>query len=279
MRILCLHGFGMNPDIMKRQMSTIRKICDPSWEFHFLAGNIECSPAPGAEAMPGPYLCYTSTFDPASMRAAEALVHAEFEKEGPFDGVFGFSTGASILAAYLLGQRVAQPDKPLPVQFAIFCSAVPIIASDPTYYQAIYGSLSQEEERIIRSAQYDQYLKLPEPIQSAVTVIGNVTDMLKPVLRNSRLFFLDRSPLEIPCPLNPDLYTARLNIPTLHTRATREPPAFKESSLAVESFCVPTLRRTFEHSVAHGLPKKLEEIQNMVAAMEEVIGSDRRARL
>lgn len=232
---------------------------------------------PGVEAMPGPYLCYTESFHPDSMRAAEALVHEEFQKEGPFDGVFGFSTGASILAAYLLGQRVAHPEKPLPVQFAIFCSAVPIIASDPAYYQAIYGSMSREEELIVRSGEYDQYLKLPEPIQSAATVIARVTDMLLPILRKSRLYFLDRALLEIPCPLHPDMYKVRLNIPTLHTRAEREPTALKESSLAVESFCAPMLRRSFEHGVIHGLPKKLEEVQDMVAAMEEVAGSDRRA--
>lgn len=30
MRILCLHGWGTNPEIMKRQMSALIKHCDPS---------------------------------------------------------------------------------------------------------------------------------------------------------------------------------------------------------------------------------------------------------
>ncbi|CAG8055645.1 unnamed protein product [Penicillium salamii] len=277
MRILCLHGYGMNPDAMKHQLSTLRKLCDPSWEFHFLAGRIQCSPAPGVQGIPGPYLCYSTDFDPVSMRAAQALVHEELETQGPFDGVFGFSTGASILAAYLLEQSATHPGKPLPVRFAVFCSAVPIISTDPAYYQAIYGSLSDEEEQIIRAGQYDQLVKLPEPIRTAAKTVAHVTDILKPMLRKSRLHYLDRPPLEIPCPLHPDLYKARLNIPTLHTRGKKEPPALKESSLVMESFCIPSLRRTFEHSAGHGIPTSRGEIEDMLAAMEEMAGSDRRA--
>lgn len=49
MRILCLHGYGTSPDIMKANMSKLKKVCDPSWEFHFLGGKVICQPDPGGE--------------------------------------------------------------------------------------------------------------------------------------------------------------------------------------------------------------------------------------
>ncbi|CAG7917177.1 unnamed protein product [Penicillium olsonii] len=279
MRILCLHGSGMSPDIMKAQMSTLRELCDPSWEFHFLAGRITCPPAPGVQHLPGPYLCYSADFDPVSVRAAQVLVQKEFETQGPFDGVLGFSAGAAILAGYLLNQRTRYPGKPLPVQFAVFCSAVPIVSTDPIYYQALYGSLSSEEEQMIRSGQLDQILKLREPIRTAAKTVATVTDTLKSILDNPPTHFLDRQPLEIPCPVHPDLYKARLNIPTLHIRGKKEPRSLKECALVLESFCSPSLRRTLEHRTPHSLPTSRAEVEDMLAAMEEVVGSDRRARL
>lgn len=47
MRILCLHGAGTGPLLMKRQISKLIECLDPSWEFYFLAGNIEGNPGPG----------------------------------------------------------------------------------------------------------------------------------------------------------------------------------------------------------------------------------------
>lgn len=234
----------------------------------------------GVQGFPGPYLCYSTDFDPVSMRAAHALVHEELETKGPIDGVIGYSASASILAAYLLEHSAAHPGKPLPIRFAVFCSAVPIISTDPAYYQAIYGSLSDEEEQIIRAGQYDQLVNLREPIRTAAKTVAHVIDILEPLLRRSRLHYLDRQPLEIPCPLHPDLYKTRLNIPTLHLRGKKEPPALKECSLVLESFCDSSLRRTFEHSTVHGIPTSPREVKDMLAAMEEVAGSDRRvARL
>lgn len=47
MRILCLHGYGTNPEVLKYQISGLRKAADLSWEFYYLPGEVACSAAPG----------------------------------------------------------------------------------------------------------------------------------------------------------------------------------------------------------------------------------------
>jgi hypothetical protein len=37
---------------MKHQMSALMKACDPTWDFHFLAGKVICPPAPGMLFVP-----------------------------------------------------------------------------------------------------------------------------------------------------------------------------------------------------------------------------------
>ncbi|KAJ5591976.1 uncharacterized protein N7459_002345 [Penicillium hispanicum] len=269
MRILCLHGYGMNPDVMRHQMSALMKLADPSWEFHFLSGQIECPAAPGVElAFPGPYFCYSSDFDPVSMRATHALVDREINTNGPFDGVFGFSTGAGVLVAYLLERLAAYPDQPLPVKFAVFCSPPPPISTDPVYYDSLIGCLSANDKKRLYSAEDEQLAQLPAPTRSMITVVVKVLDCMAPITRRPRKAFLDRAPMPVPCIIHPAFFKARLPIPTLHVRATKDDPAMKEGAVLIESLCLPELRRTVEHSAIHNLPRKKGEVQELVSAME-----------
>ncbi|KUM63491.1 hypothetical protein ACN42_g3609 [Penicillium freii] len=174
---------------------------------------------------------------------------------------------------------VTYPERPLPVRFGIFCSTVPIIATDPVYYRSVFGSLSPEDEQRLRSGQDDQLSQLPEPAQASAKVLAEMIDVLEPVIRKSRMSFLDRQPLEVPCALHPDLYEPRLPFPTLHVRAKNDPPALRRCSLLTESFCLPKWRRSFEHSVVHGLPRSAADVQDMVSAMKWVIEQSQRPKL
>jgi hypothetical protein len=232
-----------------------------------------------ALAVPGPYLCYSSEENPVSWRAALALVNETFESQGPFDGVLGFSQGAAILLAYLLQQMAAYPEKPVPVQFGIFCSATPIVATDPVYYRSVFGSLSTEDEQRLRSGRDDQLSQITDPARTVVKAMIGVLDVMEPVLHRPRTIFLDRQPLEVPCLLHPDLYKARLPIPTLHVRAKNDPQALKECSMLAETFCLPKWRRSLEHSAGHNLPRSTGDVQDMVSAMRWVIARGQRPKL
>ncbi|KAJ5916775.1 hypothetical protein N7504_000790 [Penicillium tannophilum] len=280
MRILCCHGFGTGPEVMKHQLAKIRKCCDPSWEFYFVAGQSEGPPDPVvAAAFPGPYLCYSLDFDTASMGAAHDLIDQEFEKHGPFDGVLGFSTGAALLTAYLLEKATLYPEQPLPVQFAIFCSTIPPISADLAYTEMMFGSLLPEEQQRIRSADEAQISQLLEPVRSAVSLTARCFDLLRPVHGRPVSDFLNRNMLDVPCVLRPEVYKARLAIPTFHCWGKNDPPVFQESARLVESFCHPRMRVSYQHSVIHNLPRSTVEVKAMVSGIEKMIFLNQQPRL
>ncbi|KAJ5691599.1 hypothetical protein N7488_012334 [Penicillium malachiteum] len=299
MKILCYHGFGTSPEIMKHQLSKFQKYCDPSWEFHFVAGQYEGPPDPSqfscsvvyqwacvlmdltdiATAFPGPYLCWSLDFTTAEMKSAHQLLDDTFASHGPFDGVLGFSTGAALLAAYLLEQVHIYPGKPLPVQFAIFASPIAPLSADLTYTELMLGSLSSKDQERVRSADYSQISQLPEPVRSSLSLTAKSFDILKHVHGRPLSDFLNRTMLEVPCILRPDFYEARLSIPTLHCWSKNDPPAFKESARLVESFCDSRLRNTYHHSAVHNFPRSSAEVKEMVSAINDMISRKQQSRL
>ncbi|CEL08735.1 hypothetical protein ASPCAL11880 [Aspergillus calidoustus] len=280
MRILCLHGYGTTPEIMKRQMSLLLKICDPKWEFHFLEAKVPCRPAPGIpKDTAGPFLCWTEDFGQAENRAALDLIHHTFTTEGPFDGVFGFSQGASMIAAYFLEQAALHPDQPLPVRFAIFASPPPILATDNGYVESAYGSLSSTNLRYLQSASLESTVHLPEPARASATLLIETLTLMNPVHGKSVSYFFNRPEPDIPCVMLPGAYAARLGIPTLHVLARDDPVPLQRSSEICREFCDPTRLRVFEHSAVHGLPREPREVGALAELMVGVGEGGRGSKL
>lgn len=46
-RILCLHGYGTSAAILEHQLKAFMAAGDPSFEFVFLDGEVECQKAQG----------------------------------------------------------------------------------------------------------------------------------------------------------------------------------------------------------------------------------------
>ncbi|PYI30057.1 hypothetical protein BP00DRAFT_426927 [Aspergillus indologenus CBS 114.80] len=55
------------------------------------------------------------------------------EAEGPFDGVIGFSQGASLALSILYHHEISHPSRPPPFRFAVFFCAVLSISPDPMF--------------------------------------------------------------------------------------------------------------------------------------------------
>lgn len=213
------------------------------------------------------------------MKSAYASVDEVFKQRGPFDGTFCFSLGVSVMVGYLLQQVILHPNKPLPVRFGIFCSAAPILSIDPAYCHSIFGSLSPEDLQRLRSTEDDRFAEIAGPARAAVQALLRVTDILEPLIRLTRKDLLHRPLLEIPCPLDPNLFKARLSIPTLHVRAKNDALGLKETSDLAGSFCESKWRRIYEHSAVHNLPRSSAEAQEMAAAMEWVISKSQMSKL
>ncbi|KAJ5732302.1 hypothetical protein N7493_003783 [Penicillium malachiteum] len=279
MKILCLHGFGTNAQIMKQQMSTLFKYCDPKWKFVFLEAKLECPPAHGAAKHPPPYLTWSRELDPTSMRDSCDQIQKAFEEQGPFDGVFCYSLSAAVMISYLLERMIKYPDEPLPIKFGVFCAPVPMITGDLAYSESVYGSLSPEDLQRVRSADLEQLDLLPEPARTTLVTLIHAAGSLESTLCRTRKQLLDRPVEDIPCILHPDFYPARLPIPTLHARAKNDPRILKLCGELAEEFCDPEWRVSYKHSVVHGIPRSPAEAQEMVAAMELVASKVQQARL
>ena len=140
LRILCLHGYHGNAKVLCDQMSTLARGLDHLAEFvcvdapSLAHGDFGWWHAIRDESSPdakGPGVGAAAARYKGWSRTQEWIVFL-FKKEGPFDGVFGFSQGAA-LAALLVGLR--SPDgkptarKPLIFNFAIMVGA--FLANDP----------------------------------------------------------------------------------------------------------------------------------------------------
>ncbi len=150
LRILCLHGYHGNARVLRDQMSALTRGMDSLAEF-------VCVDAPSLAQ--GDFGWWHAVRDEGSFGAGDpgvgtAMAHYQgwkrtrdwivslFKREGPFDGVFGFSQGGT-LAALLVGLR--SPDgkpsasKPLAFEFAIIVGA--FLANDP-----VLAELYHEQE-------------------------------------------------------------------------------------------------------------------------------------
>ena len=140
LRILCLHGYHGNARVLRDQMSTLTRSMDSLAEF-------VCVDAPslaqadfgwwhavrddGSPSVGDPGVSTAIAYYKGWQRSRDWIVSL-FKKEGPFDGIFGFSQGGA-LASLLVGLR--SPDgkpnanKPLAFKFAILVGA--FLANDP----------------------------------------------------------------------------------------------------------------------------------------------------
>lgn len=140
LRILCLHGYHGSALILKDQMRPLAQALDHLAEFVYVdapsiaqgdfgwwhAMRSDAAPRagdPGVTLAPARYEGWSLT------REAIASI---FDKEGPFDGVFGFSQGAA-LAALLVGLRsldaLPEPHRPLVFDFVMMAGA--FLVNDP----------------------------------------------------------------------------------------------------------------------------------------------------
>ncbi|KAH7381962.1 putative DUF341 domain oxidoreductase, partial [Cadophora sp. MPI-SDFR-AT-0126] len=153
LRFLCLHGAGTNSDVD----STNSEFTDPISEelrkdnsavFHFIDGEEDSGPGPGIEGLfEGPYFSFyawprtCTTEDEKAVEEAYKLIYAAIEQEGPFDGILGFSQGATLAFQFLSQHAKRFPYDP---PNAVFRCGVFICGPPP--FRVISGQLVCDED-------------------------------------------------------------------------------------------------------------------------------------
>ncbi|GAB1218628.1 hypothetical protein ATERTT37_007891 [Aspergillus terreus] len=89
----------------------------------------------------GPYYSFFSLPTPDQLHAAYEVIDQALDTEGPFDGIMGFSQGASLAASYLLSKSNPEP----PVKCAVFfCASMPFDVGSSCFCPLEDGSFQDE---------------------------------------------------------------------------------------------------------------------------------------
>ncbi|KAL4904626.1 hypothetical protein BDW74DRAFT_178721 [Aspergillus multicolor] len=147
MRFLCLHGASTSGEIFEIQSGgLVQALESQGHSFHFVNGrlNAECEPELQGIVPPPFYSHYPRDVNPGTdLAAAIQYTLRTMEREGPFDGVMGFSQGAA-LAYSLLENHVATkgPDAEPLFKVAVFiCAGTPyaLDGSGPVELESLRG--------------------------------------------------------------------------------------------------------------------------------------------
>ncbi|PYH45330.1 putative DUF341 family oxidoreductase [Aspergillus saccharolyticus JOP 1030-1] len=128
MRFLCLHGAGTSGEIFEIQAGGITYALEKKGHtFTFVNGRIESEgEADIKDVFDGPFYSHypRATKPGEDLARAIAYVQQIIDKEGPFDGVMGFSQGCALASAMIM-QHASTSNTPL-FKLAVFiCGAAP----------------------------------------------------------------------------------------------------------------------------------------------------------
>ncbi|EGZ26940.1 hypothetical protein PHYSODRAFT_308487 [Phytophthora sojae] len=145
-RVLCLHGYRQDALKLRGRIAALRRTFKSSVEFVCLDAPFDVPYQPTSEehannGETGDNVKQLKWFDFIRdeetgqyllERVDEAVEYvASFvKKEGPFDGIFGFSQGGT-MASLILQRQVSTPESPFEFRFAFFVSAG--ACGDPKY--------------------------------------------------------------------------------------------------------------------------------------------------
>ncbi|KAH9988766.1 putative DUF341 family oxidoreductase [Xylariaceae sp. FL0662B] len=138
LRFLCLHGAGTNSSIFQAQLGPlIRELSkDHCAEFVFVDGELSSDAGPGISGIFEPpyysYFKWPRSKDPEDDKSVEEAYDLIYEilegDEGPFDGLIGFSHGATLAFGFLVNHaktRSLEPVRNLGLRCAIFMNSLP----------------------------------------------------------------------------------------------------------------------------------------------------------
>jgi predicted esterase len=106
-----VHGYGQNAESFRKKTGAIRRTAKQFvGDWHFVEAHLDAPPreelkeGPGGKAWWLWNQSYTNPINTGWKESLDQLTHV-LETEGPFDGVFGFSQGASMVSLLIAEQN------------------------------------------------------------------------------------------------------------------------------------------------------------------------------
>lgn len=208
----------------------------------------------------------------------QALSHLDnFIKEhGPFDGVFGFSLGAALAITYMLDQQKKQASSPF--CFAVMFSPIFVVSPDDSFCEQLLRRWLADDHAVFRSKFPDggfmaeledpSEQKLAQYLQQILSMQSMGVGLILP---NTNVDFLGtKKTEEVPRLIHPDLFNARIKIPTVHVSGQNDSPYIRKQSAVARDLCTASIRRVHSHDGGHDVPFKISDVNAIVPSIKAI---------
>lgn len=226
--------------------------------------------------------------------AQDLLEETLAAEEIPFDGVIGFSQGASLAISYVLQQQILKPDQMPPFRVGIFFAPGFILSPDPDYHKDIFLKLdtilnkSDHEnvfstfvEKVANEVPYrpdEGFLELDKDPSNDQEIIPELLQNKKTMLQIKDLFGIqegvslgeERDGHPFPRFFNPIYTPQRIPFPTVHINGVRDPTP-KALAQIVKDLCAPNTVIPVTTQCGHEIPTKKQDVDNVIMAIEKAL--------
>jgi predicted esterase len=242
---------------------------------------------------------WTARGTPEEIQEVHQYIKEVIEESGPFDGVMGFSEGASVVVSLLLQHEIDSPNKPPPFRFAILFSCGIVGSADIKFALGEYQLLWKEFADVVLKHLTGENLEC----QNNISVTGQVntkintgrlissSDRKALAIELSEALASGEAELrgqigqlvqadfkgtleEVPRLYHPLLLPQRVRIPTVFCYG-RSDPYLKQAEISKQLFDTANVKFV-THLGGHDIPRSAAELQSVVSATQWVI---RRAQI
>ncbi|KUI66655.1 hypothetical protein VM1G_02158 [Cytospora mali] len=253
-RILCLHGMGVNAEIFALQTESLRATLPATYEFVFTDGPVDCDAAPGVgDIFTGPYRCWYNTPTTAKVKTAHNFVDQFIKEHGSFDG------GSAVAASMILHHQLENPRSAEPLfRFAIFlASPMPFARTldygiDTRKYFGLAG--------VLKPIRADCMDKIPLYLLPDKAYLRGAAELDGDQAANPAETFYQM--------FHPSADTERICIPTAHVYGLQDPWCRHSADMVL--LCDQSVVSVLVHDGGHDVPKDLTE--EMSDLIENTVG-------
>lgn len=312
MKILCLHGYGTTGAIFEQQLSGIMAGLGSSHEWVFLDGEVHVAKSGMfsliiaschgllmvclelTDFAAGPHLAFYEGILAQPVKEAHDLLTTIIAEEGPFDGVMGFSQGASLAISYLIQHQIDNPDQPPPFRFAVLFSCGFVLSPDPDYkHDEIMSFLKKltpaDLDTLHKTLVYKRHMMSVNALEGLEklnererTLISQLFGTAASVLDTRQTLAIDDynpllngtmpdkiEPRVFPRFFHPVYTEQKVAIPTVHVMGSCDAPAIRRLGILAQGLCSKGEVTGIEHDGSHEIPRKPNDVRAIVSAIEK----------
>lgn len=224
--------------------------------------------------VPGPFYCYYKSIEPERIRGAIELLACVVEEEGPFDGIVGFSQGASVALSYLMDLEINNSDVPLPFKWGVFFNSIVAASPDVTFMEkeirrtaenldtsAIFEAMAAREsaEEVMESSNGPTNRLSLMSDKARQALVMEMTDLIRVCMMGAtdrQISLADiskdlqsgkKTVDEFPRVFHPTAVKQRIRMPTIHVVGKKENVNLSKQSRLMSKLCAQDSRVFIEH--------------------------------